>query len=248
MALQEDVDVVGVSAHSWEVLHYAGELAERLGAADPPIPVVVGGSVITEADRAEIVRLGIDAAVAPDSRRGHRRDVPRAGPWAACPGMTAALPTDLQAYFDHAAHAAARIRDLLPLYTEQLGGRFLYGGDNPRVGYRGVVLGFAGGGKVELLEPLAGSSFFDSFFARHPAGGLHHLDVPRGRRAPRDRPRPRGGLQIVGVNEDEPEWREAFVHPRSGHGVLVQFVESNPDYPRLAPGQTLESTLAGEAA
>jgi methylmalonyl-CoA mutase C-terminal domain/subunit len=65
VALEEDVDVVGVSAHSWEVLHYAAELAGRLGAADPPIPVVVGGSVITEADRAEIVRLGIDAAVAP---------------------------------------------------------------------------------------------------------------------------------------------------------------------------------------
>ncbi|UGS34855.1 cobalamin B12-binding domain-containing protein [Capillimicrobium parvum] len=65
VAVQEDVDVVGVSAHSWEVLHYAAELAERLGRADPPIPVVVGGSVITEADRAQIVRLGIDAAVAP---------------------------------------------------------------------------------------------------------------------------------------------------------------------------------------
>ena len=35
-AVQEDVDVVGVSAHS-EVLHYA-ELAERLGAADPRSP------------------------------------------------------------------------------------------------------------------------------------------------------------------------------------------------------------------
>jgi methylmalonyl-CoA/ethylmalonyl-CoA epimerase len=162
--------------------------------------------------------------------------------------MTAALPTDLQAHFDHAAHAAARIRDLLPLYAEQLGGRFLYGGDNPRVGYRGVVLGFAGGGKVELLEPLPGSSFFDSFFARHPAGGLHHLTfrVADVRRAI-DRAR-EAGFEIVGVNDDEPAWREAFVHPRSGHGVLVQFVESNPDYPRLAPGQTLESTLAGEAA
>ena len=53
------------------------------------------------------------------------------------------------------------------------------------------------------------------------------------------------GFEIVGVNDDEPEWQEAFVHPRSGHGVLVQFVQSNPDYPRLDPGQTLESTLAG---
>lgn len=64
-AIQEDVDVVGVSAHSWEVIHFAEELAERLSHADPPIPVVVGGSVITEADRREVVELGVDAAVAP---------------------------------------------------------------------------------------------------------------------------------------------------------------------------------------
>lgn len=65
VAMQEDVDVVGVSAHSWEVLYYARELADRLAAADPPIPLVVGGSVITEADRAEAAALGVAAAVAP---------------------------------------------------------------------------------------------------------------------------------------------------------------------------------------
>jgi methylmalonyl-CoA mutase C-terminal domain/subunit len=65
IAIQEDVDVVGVSAHSWEFLHYAGELADRLGAADPPIPVLVGGSVVTPADRDEILAAGIDEAVLP---------------------------------------------------------------------------------------------------------------------------------------------------------------------------------------
>jgi methylmalonyl-CoA mutase C-terminal domain/subunit len=65
IAVDEDVDVVGVSAHSWEFLHYAGELANRLRAAEPPIPVVVGGSVVTPADRDEIVAQGIDDAVLP---------------------------------------------------------------------------------------------------------------------------------------------------------------------------------------
>lgn len=65
IAVQEDVDVVGVSAHSWEFLHFAGELAERLHSAEPPIPVVVGGSVVTEADRTEILGAGIDEAVLP---------------------------------------------------------------------------------------------------------------------------------------------------------------------------------------
>ena len=65
VAVQEDVDVVGISAHSWEVLHYARELADLLGAADPPIPIVVGGSLITDADRAELLASGIDETVAP---------------------------------------------------------------------------------------------------------------------------------------------------------------------------------------
>jgi methylmalonyl-CoA mutase C-terminal domain/subunit len=68
IAVQEDVDVVGVSAHSWEFLHYAGELAQRLGDAEPPIPVLVGGSVVTTADRDELLAQGIDEAVLPTAR------------------------------------------------------------------------------------------------------------------------------------------------------------------------------------
>jgi methylmalonyl-CoA mutase C-terminal domain/subunit len=66
-AADEDVDVVGVSCHSWEFLHYARELAELLHAETPPIPVVLGGSLITEADRAEVLASGIDAAVLPSA-------------------------------------------------------------------------------------------------------------------------------------------------------------------------------------
>jgi methylmalonyl-CoA mutase, C-terminal domain len=65
IAVDEDVDVVGVSAHSWEFIHFAGELVERLAAAEPPIPVLVGGSVVTSADRDEILAIGIDEAVLP---------------------------------------------------------------------------------------------------------------------------------------------------------------------------------------
>jgi methylmalonyl-CoA mutase C-terminal domain/subunit len=66
VAAQEDVDVVGISAHSWEFLHYAEELMELLGRADPPVPVVVGGSIITEADREQALAAGITEVV----RRG----------------------------------------------------------------------------------------------------------------------------------------------------------------------------------
>jgi methylmalonyl-CoA mutase C-terminal domain/subunit len=65
IAADEDVDVVGVSCHSWEFIHYAEELATRLHAEDPPTPVVVGGSIITSTDRDEVLAKGIDAALLP---------------------------------------------------------------------------------------------------------------------------------------------------------------------------------------
>lgn len=59
IASQEDVDVVGISAHSWEFLYYAEELVELMSVADPPIPVVVGGSVITDSDRQQVLHAGM---------------------------------------------------------------------------------------------------------------------------------------------------------------------------------------------
>ena len=57
------------------------------------------------------------------------------GPQAAM-GELADLPADLGAVFDHVAIAGRRIRDLLPLWRDTLGGRFATGADNPAVGWR----------------------------------------------------------------------------------------------------------------
>lgn len=58
-AEHEDADAVGVSVHSWELVAYIDELVERAHRAG--IAVVVGGSVLTEQDRAELQRKGVDA-------------------------------------------------------------------------------------------------------------------------------------------------------------------------------------------
>lgn len=158
--------------------------------------------------------------------------------------MTAAVP-GVRAVFDHAAHAAPNIRDMLALYRDQLGGRFLYGGDNVRVGYRGVVLGYEGGGKIELLEPVPGSSFLDSFFARSPIGGLHHLTFRVADLADASIRARAAGFTLIGENHDDPNWREVFIHPRAAHGVLVQFVQAPLDWPRLGEGPTLSDLVPG---
>jgi methylmalonyl-CoA/ethylmalonyl-CoA epimerase len=147
------------------------------------------------------------------------------------------------AIFDHAAHAAPRIQTLMELYQGQLGGRFLYGGANERVGYRAINLGFRGHGKIELMEPLPQSRFFESFFRYHPLGGLHHLtfkvvDIDDGiKRALA------AGFELTGTFLERDEWREAFFHPRGASGALVQIVQSAPGYPPVGLGGSVDEVL-----
>jgi methylmalonyl-CoA mutase C-terminal domain/subunit len=63
--LEEDVDVIGVSCHSWEHLFYVPEILELLRQRGVTIPVVVGGSVITPGDRRKLVEMGAAQAFGP---------------------------------------------------------------------------------------------------------------------------------------------------------------------------------------
>jgi methylmalonyl-CoA mutase C-terminal domain/subunit len=56
-AAHEDVDVVGISCHSWEYRHYVPELVERLGRIG--VPLVLGGSVLTTTDADELRAAGV---------------------------------------------------------------------------------------------------------------------------------------------------------------------------------------------
>ena len=61
-ALQEDVDVIGISSHSWEYLYYTPELLDLMKQKDLEVPLILGGSVITDED-AEAMRSAGVAAV-----------------------------------------------------------------------------------------------------------------------------------------------------------------------------------------
>ncbi|MGX7680136.1 VOC family protein [Jatrophihabitans sp. DSM 45814] len=155
---------------------------------------------------------------------------------------TADFATELGATFDHFAIATRRIRDLIPLWRDCLGGRFAMGADDAVTGWRTVRLEFGEQVPVELIEPLQGSTFFDKFFQSHPNGGLHHVtfmvdDVQDAfQRLERD------GFAPFGADEN---WFQLFVHPRQAHGVLVQLmVRRSYDSVEM----TLEDVYAGRGA
>jgi methylmalonyl-CoA mutase C-terminal domain/subunit len=66
-SIQEDVDLIGLSCHSWEYLHYIPELMRMLKENHLETPVVIGGSVITRKDEQKVVSQGVAAAFGPNS-------------------------------------------------------------------------------------------------------------------------------------------------------------------------------------
>ena len=63
--LEEDVNVIGLSCHSWEYLYYLPELRELMKAQGIDIPIVAGGSVITPGDSKKLTEIGIAAVLGP---------------------------------------------------------------------------------------------------------------------------------------------------------------------------------------
>lgn len=133
---------------------------------------------------------------------------------------------DLVERFDHVSAAVWDIDGALPM-VEVMGGRYRNGGDSARGGFRFAQFRLPGGAKLELIQPLdgAGPDHFLVRFLRSRGEGIHHLtfkvlDLHRAVARARDL-----GFDVVGVDDSDPGWKEAFVHPRSAHGVLIQLAE-----------------------
>lgn len=161
------------------------------------------------------------------------------------PGQIADFGLGPDVRFDHVAVAAPRLRDLLPLYHGLLGGQVVVGGDNPMVGYRALQLAYQEDRRVELMEPLAGSTFFDRFFQRCGGGGMHHMtflvpDIHAALRAVEGR-----GYTPASVFLDNPTWQEVFLHPKQASGTLIQLVQAAKG-PRTS--LRIEDVLAGHGA
>lgn len=152
---------------------------------------------------------------------------------------------EFEAVFDHTAVAAARIRDLLPIYRDLLGGTYAGGGDNTRAGFRTAQFVYPGGGKIELMEPLAGSTFFDTFFElTRGRGGVHHLNFHVNDIEAAVRKLQASGYRLHGLNLDDPRWREVFLHPKESHGTLIQLAQAGAGHDEREAA-TLEELLAG---
>ncbi|HEU4370672.1 MAG TPA: VOC family protein [Methylomirabilota bacterium] len=135
--------------------------------------------------------------------------------------------------FDHVAIAVSRMADAPAVLVGALGG-VPTGEGGPSGAYAWAQWGFAGGGRLEILEPLGEDGFLHRFLAaRGP--GIHHVTfrVPSlcdacGRAVAH-------GYRIVGYDDSDPRWAEAFLHPKEALGIVVQLAESRGTDAAAAP-------------
>ena len=126
--------------------------------------------------------------------------------------------------FDHIAIAARRMVDGPAVLVGALGGRPT-GDGGPSGAYTWGHWGFAGGGRLEILEPLGDDSFLLRFLAGHGPGVHHVTFVVSTLQHACDRAMAQG-YRIVGFDDSDPGWAEAFLHPKEALGIVVQIVES----------------------
>ena len=123
-----------------------------------------------------------------------------------------------QLTLDHVGVAVHSIKDALRLYRDALGGEYLMGGNQDT--WRWLQLRYPNGGKVELLQPL-GEGFLTRFLERR-GEGLHHLTFKADDIEAAIAHVQLLGYELVDVNLEGPNWKEAFLRPSGAHGALVQ--------------------------
>jgi catechol 2,3-dioxygenase-like lactoylglutathione lyase family enzyme len=126
---------------------------------------------------------------------------------------------------DHVAHAVPRWQDAWDRYATDLGAEWNSGGPGP--GFAPGQLRFGNDARLEILMPNDPQvNDFLERYLRSSGPGPHHLTfkVPNLTDAI-DHCRA-AGFEPVGISRTDPEWMEAFLHPKVASGVVVQLAEA----------------------
>ncbi|MDX1383657.1 MAG: VOC family protein [Thermoanaerobaculia bacterium] len=128
---------------------------------------------------------------------------------------------------DHVAVAMPRLAEALPFVVGELGGRYVGGGDAGAFLWRQYR--YAGGGLLELLEPAGPEGGFLHRFVDHHGPGVHHVTFKVDNLEETCERAEALGFSVVGYDDSDPEWMEAFLHPKGAEGLVVQLASVPAD-------------------
>ncbi len=138
------------------------------------------------------------------------------------------LHEGLQDVIERFDHVSIAVRDIEIAQTlvDLLGGTHIGGGLSFARDFRWIQFDLPGQGRLEMISPVIDDreNFLNRYLDEH-GEGLHHLtfkvhDIHKAVARAEEL-----GFTVVGFNVEEEDWKEAFVHPASAHGVLIQLAE-----------------------
>ena len=126
--------------------------------------------------------------------------------------------------FDHIAIGVPRMAEAPAVLVGALGG---IPADGQASGvFRWGVWTFDGGGAIEILEPMGADGFLRRFLDQR-GPGVHHVTFKVPSLAEACARSRAAGYDVVGLDDSDPSWKEAFLHPRQAQGIVVQLAEAN---------------------
>ena len=256
-AVQEDVDVIGLSILSGAHESICRRLREELDQRQARIPIVVGG-IIPAADRAKLEALGVAAVFGPESPLGAVVETvralatgaadpgtPYASPTNADPGTPYASPTNVAVTYrvpesprqagipatrlDHTAICVRDIDASIALIEELLGQKVAHKELVPAQKVHAAFFDFPNGASLELVAPQ-GNEGLEKFLAKR-GDALHHLALRvRDLDALLQRLDARGVPLIDKVSRPGARGHKvAFLHPKAFGGTLLELVEAHEE-------------------
>ncbi len=229
-AVQEDVDVIGLSILSGAHESICKRLVEELKSRDADIPLVVGG-IIPAADHEALRALGVAAVFGPESPLGavvetvralaSGQPLPAPAP-APAPGIPATR-------LDHAAICVGDIDASIALIEDILGNKVAHREYVDAQKVDAAFFDFPNGASLELVCPR-GNAGLEKFLQKR-GDALHHLalrvkDIDEVLKRLDARGVPL--LDKVG-RPGARGHRVAFLHPKAFGGTLLELVEAHEE-------------------
>ncbi|MEE9254692.1 MAG: VOC family protein, partial [Pseudomonadales bacterium] len=111
----------------------------------------------------------------------------------------------------------------------ELGGKSGYGG--PTGECRFWHWDYPRGGRIEMIEPMGRPGGFVHRFLERQGPGIHHVTFNVPSLSAICERAAALGYDVVGYDDRNPNWSEAFLHPKQAMGIVVQMVYSQGDEP-----------------
>jgi methylmalonyl-CoA mutase C-terminal domain/subunit len=228
-AVQEDVDVIGLSILSGAHESICRRLIEELKARGRKVPVVVGG-IIPAADHQALRELGVAAVFGPESPLGAVVETVRAlATGEALPEPPRAAAGIPATRLDHAAICVKDIDASIALIEEVLGEKVAHREYVDAQKVDAAFFDFPNGASLELVCPR-GNAGLEKFLQKR-GDALHHLAL---RVKDIDSVLQRLAARGVALLDQKGRpgargHRVAFLHPKAFGGTLLELVEAREE-------------------